>query len=104
MKSGLGYLEQLESFDRRLLRRVIGVFYPQKISREALYRKTQLQPLRYNLFQARWNLFYRVPTTRRHTHRQHSINGNHRCGEIGSTGIGNGVAHSTTERDPASPD
>lgn len=53
-------LEQLESFDRRLLRRVIGVFHPQKISREALYRQTQLQPLRYNLFHARWNLFYRV--------------------------------------------
>ena len=53
-------LKRLESFDRKCLRRVIGKFHPQRIGRKALYETTQLKPLRYNLFQARWKLIYRV--------------------------------------------
>ncbi|MEN9521703.1 MAG: hypothetical protein RL065_80, partial [Bacteroidota bacterium] len=53
-------LKKLESFDRRLLRRAIGINYPNHISCKALYQKTGLKPLRFNLFTARWNMFAKV--------------------------------------------
>ncbi|KAF0728638.1 hypothetical protein Ae201684P_016449 [Aphanomyces euteiches] len=47
----------LESFHRRQLRALLGIFYPNHISNEALFTRCNCEPLRYTLIRARWTLF-----------------------------------------------
>ena len=49
-------LNRLDSFHRRQLRTVIGVRYPNKISNEDLYARTNSEPLSHELFRARWRM------------------------------------------------
>ena len=55
-----GSLDQLEAGNRRLLRRLIGCFYPNTISNDALYEKTKTVPLKKRIDKARWNQFRKV--------------------------------------------
>ena len=50
----------LNSFHRRQLRQVIGVFYPHKIGNEKLYKVTGTRPLTIDITKARWKMFGHV--------------------------------------------
>ncbi len=50
-------MTKLETFHRRQLRRVLGIFWPQKISNDDLYRRCGCRPLRFDVMQSRWKLF-----------------------------------------------
>jgi hypothetical protein len=47
---------ELDAFHRRQLRAVINVCYPNVISNEALYERTKSQPIRHEMFHARWRM------------------------------------------------
>ena len=47
---------ELDSFHRRQLRSVIGIHYPEVISNEDLYTRTDAGPLSLDMFHARWRL------------------------------------------------
>ena len=49
-------LDQLDARHRHHLRRLLGVFYPETISSQALYIRTKTQPVSILLLQARWRL------------------------------------------------
>ena len=53
-------LDALESFNRRLLRKVIGIYHPNKLSCEAVYQVTNTKPLHGMILKQRWNLFHKV--------------------------------------------
>jgi hypothetical protein len=50
-------LSGLESFHRRQLRRVIGIFYPATISCNEVYKRCKCLPLRFDLLRTRWKCF-----------------------------------------------
>jgi len=50
-------LDQLDARHRHHLRRLLGVFYPEKISSQALYARAKTIPISIFLLQARWRLF-----------------------------------------------
>ena len=53
-------MKGLESFHRRQLRRVLGVYRPEHISNATVYLRSDCRPLRYDLLQARWRCFGRI--------------------------------------------
>ena len=53
-------MNKLETFHRRQLRRVLGIFWPQKISNDDFYRRCECRPLRFDVMQSRWRLFGHV--------------------------------------------
>ena len=55
-----GQIDGIESFNRRLLRRTIGIYFPMKIKAEKLYRKTNTTPLYGSIMQQKWNLIRKV--------------------------------------------
>ena len=61
-------IKKLESFDRRLLRRAIGIVYPQTISVKKLYEQTGLKPLRLYIFKTRWKLFRKIVLMEQNIH------------------------------------
>ena len=52
--------EKLDSFHRKQLRRVLGIWYPTKISNKSLYKKCEQTPISLEVLQARWRLFGHV--------------------------------------------
>lgn len=50
-------LKSLESFHRGQLRRVIGIYYPKRISCKEVYARCKCLPLRFDLLKARWKCF-----------------------------------------------
>ena len=48
---------KLETFHRRQLRKVLGIFWPQKISNDDLYRRCKCRSLRFDVMESRWKLF-----------------------------------------------
>ena len=51
---------QIETFHRRQLRRVLGIFHPQRIGNDDLYRRCNSRPLRLDIMESRWKLFGHV--------------------------------------------
>ena len=49
--------ERLNAFHRKQLKRIMGIFYPTKISNKALYKKAGEKPLSDTMRRARWRLF-----------------------------------------------
>ena len=49
--------KNLDSFHRKQLRQVIGVFYPNKITNKKLYEVTKSRPLSIDITKARWKMF-----------------------------------------------
>ena len=49
--------KNLDSFHRRQLRQVLGVFYPHKIRNEELYKATGARPISIDITKARWKMF-----------------------------------------------
>ena len=49
--------KNLNSFHRRQLRQVAGVFYPDKISNEKLYKLTKAKPISIEITRSRWKMF-----------------------------------------------
>ena len=47
-------LDKLDSFHRRQLRRVLGVFYPEHISNAEVYKKANVQPISVTIGTMRW--------------------------------------------------
>ena len=52
--------KNLDSFHRKQLRQVIGVYYPHRISSKKLYELTNARPLTIDITQARWKMFGHV--------------------------------------------
>ena len=52
--------KKLESFERRLLRRVLGIYYPNHLSNEEVYKRSNMNLIRLDAFHARWKLFRKV--------------------------------------------
>ena len=50
-------IKLLNSFHRQLLRRMLRIFWPQKISSKQLYRSTKTQPIIIDITKARWRYF-----------------------------------------------
>ena len=48
--------KNLNSFHRKQLRQVLGIYYPEKISNEKLYKVTQTRPLTIDITKARWKM------------------------------------------------
>ena len=53
-------LNRLDAHHRRHLRQIIGVRWPHRISKDALYRRTQSSPISVAIQAARWSLFGHV--------------------------------------------
>lgn len=49
--------ERLDAVHRKMLRRALGIFFPHKISNQALYRRTGQRPISEVARLARWKLF-----------------------------------------------
>ena len=49
-------LDKLEAAHRSQLRRLIGIFYPEHITTEDLYKRTGARPLSIDITRARWSL------------------------------------------------
>ena len=49
--------DNIDSFHRQQLRRVIGVFYPHRISCKKLYKATKSSPLSVQITKMRWKMF-----------------------------------------------
>ena len=49
--------KELNSFHRKQLRQVIGVYYPHRITSKKLYELTNTRPLTIDITQARWKMF-----------------------------------------------
>ena len=49
--------KNLNSFHRKQLRQVIGVYYPHRITSKKLYELTNTRPLTIDITQARWKMF-----------------------------------------------
>ena len=50
-------LDQLDSFHRNHLRRMLGVFYPEHIGNREVYERTNTEPLSLNIAELRWTAF-----------------------------------------------
>ena len=48
---------KLDSFHRKQLRQVLGVYYPHKISNKKLYEVTNTRPISIDITKARWKMF-----------------------------------------------
>jgi K+/H+ antiporter YhaU regulatory subunit KhtT len=48
--------EKLDSHHRAQLRRLLGIFYPRKISNDRLYKRTKTKPISIEITRARWSL------------------------------------------------
>ena len=53
-------LRGIESFNRRLLRRVLGVYFPDHISCKEVYRQSQTHPLEKSIRRQRWRMFGKI--------------------------------------------
>ena len=53
-------LNRLDAYHRRLMRQIIGVRWPHRISNDALYRRCQCSPISAAIRAARWSLFGHV--------------------------------------------
>ena len=53
-------LDRLDAHHRRHLRQIIGIRWPDRISKYALYRRTQSSPISVAIRAARWSLFGHV--------------------------------------------
>jgi hypothetical protein len=49
--------KNLNSFHRKQLRQVLGIYYPHRISNEKLYEVTKTRPLTIDITKARWKMF-----------------------------------------------
>ena len=49
--------KNLNSFHRKQLRQVLGIYYPHKISNENLYKITNSRPITIDITKARWKMF-----------------------------------------------
>ena len=49
--------KNLDSFHRKQLRQVLGVYYPNKITNKKLYEVTKSRPLTIDITKARWKMF-----------------------------------------------
>ena len=49
--------KNLDSFHRRQLRQVLGVFYPHKIRNNEHYKATRARPISIDITKARWKMF-----------------------------------------------
>ena len=49
--------KNLNSFHRKQLRQVLGIYYPHRISNENLYKITNSRPLTIDITKARWKMF-----------------------------------------------
>ncbi len=52
--------KNLNSFHRKQLRQVVGIYYPHRISCEKLYKLTRTRPLSIDITQSRWKMFGHV--------------------------------------------
>ena len=52
--------KNLDSFHRKQLRQVLGIFYPERISNEKVYETTNTRPLTIDITKARWKMFGHV--------------------------------------------
>ena len=50
-------LDKLDAAHRRHLRRILGVFYPEHITNEETYRRTEARPISIDVVEKRWTLF-----------------------------------------------
>ena len=56
----IAQLKPLDSFHRGQLRRVLGIFYPKKITPRALYARAKTQALSLIIAQRRWQFFGKI--------------------------------------------
>ena len=49
-------LDKLDAAHRRHLRRILGIFYPEHISNEETYRRTETRPISIDVIEKRWTL------------------------------------------------
>ena len=45
---------------RKHLRRILHIFYPNKITNKLLYKKCKCQPIEFTIFKRRWNLYREI--------------------------------------------